>query len=42
MDISRELIALLDETLSLEGRAAALVPDTPFKEPFPSSIRWQS
>lgn len=29
MDISRELIALLDETLSLEGRAAAFVPDTP-------------
>ena len=29
MDIFRELIALLDETLCLEGRAAAFVPDTP-------------
>ena len=29
MDIFKELIALLDETLSLEGRASAFVPATP-------------
>ena len=29
MDIDKELIVLLDETLSLEGRAVTFVPDTP-------------